>query len=407
MKKVRYLEIEGKSVGFNFLVALFAGMAALGAWAFFHLEHTGHSATGMNNQIVWGLPHVFAILLIVAASGALNLASIGTVFNKGLYKPLARISAWLAIALLMGGVIVLVLDLGNPFHVDYMLTSFNVKSVFAWNIVLYPGFFLFAGVYLWTMMDVNVRKYYKTAGTAAFIWRLVLTTGTGSIFGFLVGRAAYDAPIMAPLFIITSFAVGLAFFIITIMATYKWTNRPLGCVLLKRLKNLLVIFIAASCYFVVIFHLANSYATEHHSLENWILTGDSVYTKLFWIGQIAIGTVIPLILLLMPRTGECNTIIFSSAVLVIIGTFCQFFVIIIGGQAYPQQIIGSDWQVISSTFGDAAAYHQYSPSVWEIMLGIGGLGLSFLMVLFGFKIMRFLPESLADKDIDPHAKSST
>ena len=36
----------------------------------------------MNNQIVWGLPHVFAIFLIVAASGVLNVASIGSVFGK-------------------------------------------------------------------------------------------------------------------------------------------------------------------------------------------------------------------------------------------------------------------------------------------------------------------------------------
>jgi len=39
----------------------------------------------MNNQIVWGLPHVFAIFLIVAASGVLNVSSIGSVFNKPAY----------------------------------------------------------------------------------------------------------------------------------------------------------------------------------------------------------------------------------------------------------------------------------------------------------------------------------
>ena len=35
---------------------------------------TATSSPGMNNQIVWGLPHVFAIFLIVAASGVLNVA---------------------------------------------------------------------------------------------------------------------------------------------------------------------------------------------------------------------------------------------------------------------------------------------------------------------------------------------
>jgi len=42
------------------------------------------------------------------------------------------------------------------------------------------------------------------------VWRFVLTTGTGSIFGFLVARQAYDAAIMAPMFIAMSLAFGQA-----------------------------------------------------------------------------------------------------------------------------------------------------------------------------------------------------
>ena len=51
---------------------------------------------------------LFAIFLIIAASGVLNIASISSVFNIKIYKPLARLSALLAIALLTGGLIVLV-----------------------------------------------------------------------------------------------------------------------------------------------------------------------------------------------------------------------------------------------------------------------------------------------------------
>src|SRR5574340_542362 len=43
-----------------------------GLYAVYLMEHHGHLITGMNNQIVWGIPHVFAIFLIVSASGVLN-----------------------------------------------------------------------------------------------------------------------------------------------------------------------------------------------------------------------------------------------------------------------------------------------------------------------------------------------
>ena len=89
---VVYREIKD-SKGFYLLLALFGGLFALGFFTFLYLEHEGHHVTGMDNQIVWGLPHVFAIFLIVAASGALNVGSIGTVFRNKAYQPLGRLSA--------------------------------------------------------------------------------------------------------------------------------------------------------------------------------------------------------------------------------------------------------------------------------------------------------------------------
>src|SRR3989339_1420098 len=89
---------ECRTGQFIALLAL-GGVVVLGAlYAFFTLEHHGHVLTGMSNQIVWGLPHVFAVFLIVAASGALNVASIGSVFGKPIYKARAPLSGMLALA---------------------------------------------------------------------------------------------------------------------------------------------------------------------------------------------------------------------------------------------------------------------------------------------------------------------
>ena len=44
-------------------------VALVGLYAAHMMEEHGHIITGMNNQIVWGMPHVFAIFMIVTASG--------------------------------------------------------------------------------------------------------------------------------------------------------------------------------------------------------------------------------------------------------------------------------------------------------------------------------------------------
>ena len=82
-----YAEIRTSTPHYWALLSLFALLAAVGIAAAHHMDVEGHHISGMNNQIVWGLPHVFAIFLIVAASGALNLASLASVFDRAEYKP--------------------------------------------------------------------------------------------------------------------------------------------------------------------------------------------------------------------------------------------------------------------------------------------------------------------------------
>lgn len=397
MDTLRYSTIAATSSKFWMLLIGLALTVLIGVLSAHHMEVEGHVISGMNNQIVWGLPHVFAIFLIVAASGALNVASIASVFGKTEYKPLARLSALLAIALLAGGLAVLVLDLGRPDRLIVAMTQYNFKSIFAWNIILYTGFFAIVGVYIWAMMDNAMQKYSKKVGLFAFIWRLILTTGTGSIFGFLVARSAYDTAMLAPMFIIMSFAFGLAFYVLVLLASYTWTQRPLGDLVLNKLRNLLGVFIASILYFVAVYHVTNLYATEHHAVEKFLLVDGGIYTALFWIGQVLIGGLIPLALIYMPQTKNCRNTLMAACLMVIVGGFAQVYIIVIGGQAFPLEMFPG--MEVSSSFFDGEV-GQYCPSIWEILLGIAGIAISLLIVTVGVAILGFLPDSLSDKIVE-------
>ena len=141
----------------------------MGLLAAHAMEVHGHVITGMDNQVVWGMPHVFAIFMIVAASGVLNVASIGSVFGQAAYKARAPLSGLLCLALLVGGLFVLMLDLGRPERMVVAATHYNFKSVFAWNVFLYSGMFAIVGVYLWTLMEPRLGAWSKPAGLAAFV----------------------------------------------------------------------------------------------------------------------------------------------------------------------------------------------------------------------------------------------
>jgi molybdopterin-containing oxidoreductase family membrane subunit len=404
MKTVtHYSSIDGNSIAYWGLLAALGFVLLLGLGATWWMEHNGHYVTGMNNQIVWGMPHVFAVFMIIAASGILNVASIGSVFGRKTYKPLGRLSALLAFAFLAGGLMVLMLDLGRPDRLIIAATYLNPKSVFAWNILLYPGFFAAVLVYVWFMMERRMNTFSHQAGLFAFVWRLLLTTGTGSIFGFVVARNGYDAAVIAPMFIIMSFGFGLAIYILSLMASCRWTGRELGDHVVRTLKNLLGVFIAAMFYFVFVFHLTSLYGTENHGFESFILMDGGIFTQMFWIGWVLIGMLLPLGIVFHPGMSKSRNWIGIASAMVIIGGLASMYVIIIGGQAYPMTIFPG-YEVLDSSFFDGKI-SSYTPSIWEFGLGIGGVALALAMTAFAIKVLPFLPTSLADSVVDPHHKA--
>lgn len=373
-----------------YLLAGLGGLVVLiGLAAALFMEHNGHVVTGMNNQVVWGLPHVFAIFLIIAASGVLNVASIGSVFGKTVYKKRALLSALLCFAMLAAGLFVIMLDLGRADRLVIAMTHFNVTSVFGWNVILYPGMFAIVVVYMWTMMEKRMAPFSKYAGVMAFVWRLILTTGTGSIFGFLAARQSFQGAIIAPMFIVMSFAWGLAVFMIVQRAMSGWQDlQHMNKAVCDRMKHLLGTFIPAAFYFFVVYHLTNLYFAKAVSFERFILLDGGIYPLLLWGGYFLLGTVAPMLLIFLPSLSKRRNSVTVASALVIFGAFCQLYAFIIGGQAFPLEIFPE--MEVSSSFFDGAV-NTYSPSVPEFLLGMGGVALAFLITVVGVQIFDVLP----------------
>ena len=390
--KTEYMVVEfSKAILLYGIVAL--SLIGLGLFSFITLEHEGHWLTGMNNQVVWGLPHVFAIFLIIAASGILNIASISSVFNIKIYKPLGRLSALLAICLLTGGLIVLVLDLGRPDRLVVAMTTFNFKSIFAWNIFLYSGFMAVIAIYLWMMFEARYNKFVGKVGAFAFAWRVTLTTGTGSIFAFLVAKEAYGA-LSAPLFIALSLLMGTAIFYKILFWMDRGLGVPLGAEIISRFRKLLIYFIFTVLYITVLAHLTSLYITKNHDFEFFLLFSENIYTFLFWVGQIGLGTIIPLVILYNKKLSKSALGILLASILVILGGFIMLYIIIISGQAYPLDIFPGYNE--SSTFYDGAI-SAYTPSIYEVMLGLGGVGISAAIYIFAIMVLDFTPKNLGDE----------
>jgi molybdopterin-containing oxidoreductase family membrane subunit len=372
---------ESGERGFWIRLALAAAVLAAGLGSAWTIARDGHIATGMNHEIVWGMPHVFAIFLIVAASGVLNVASMASVFGQSHYKPWARLSGLLCVAMLAGGLMVLMLDLGRPERIVIAATHYNPTSMFAWNVLLYSGMFALVLLYLWMQMEKRMNRHAAPAGIAVLIWRFVLTTGTGAIFAFLVARQAYASAVLPPLFIALSLVWGMAVFVL-VQAAYGGAGEELT----RRMRGLFGILVALALYLTAVYHLTNLYFARQVEFERFILLEGGIYPALFWGGYVLAGSAAPM--WLVWRRGAGARSLYWAAALALAGAFAWLYVFIIGGQAFPLDIFPG--YEVTSSFRDGEIA-SYLPTLPELLLGLGGVAAAVVITLVGVQVLDFLP----------------
>ncbi len=109
---------------------------------------------------------------------------------------------------------------------------------------------------------------------------------------------------------------------------------------------------------------------------------------LFWVGYVAAGSVVPLILIYHPRLGGAAAVL-AASLLTIAGAFALLYVFIIGGQAWPLEIFPG--YEASSSFGDGQIT-AYAPRLPELLLGMGGVAVALLIIVIGLRVLPFAPE---------------
>jgi len=386
--KVKYTTIKGSSAGFYALVGILGVLSLGGAWASYEMFAVGHYLTGMSNQVPWGFPIVMAVYLIGLSAGSLVLSALSSVFGKDEFKSLARIAAALAALLLVGALMSIILDWGRPDRVMVPFFSFNPRSMFSLNGILYSTYIAICFVYLWAMF-AEKEKLVKLLGFTAVFWAVLVHSGTGAIFGFIGARELYHSPLLPPSFIAAALSSGTALMILVLLATFRWTGRKLDDRLIKNLGTYLAIFIIVVIYLVFIENLTRSYFPANYEAQHFLLLDGNKYTWIFWLGLVGCGNVFPLLILINRRVGKSIRWIVFACILVIIGVLAERYIIVLPAQIMPLDIMPG--MELSSNFNDGKM-GEYSVSFVEALQGIGITAFVFLLYVISLKFFELMPE---------------
>ncbi len=382
--EINYAAIEGKSRGYRNMLIVIGIILAVFAASYLVAYLSGFQVWGISNAVPWGQLITFDIYFIGLSAGAIVVSSLGYVFKKEEYKPIGRIAVFVGLLMMIGAMVCVLTDLGRPEKFWRLFMFFylnNMTSVFAINGIFYGGYILLMIVYLWLVME-GKAKLATLIGTIDVLWAILVHTFTGAIFGLISTREILTSPIKPFEFVTAACTSGTSLLIILTFLSFKFSKRHLDRKILLSLGKLLSYFIIVLGVMVFFDKLTHTYF-PHRQGAVFLFTGP--YWWLFWIFQIGMGIVFPLIILFHPRASKRVEGIMVAAASVVIGVLGERAAIVIPGTAQVQQLFPGEIQGIWGMPGT------FPITFWETTMSLGALALVTLLFVLGLKFLPILP----------------
>lgn len=257
-----------------------------------------------------------------------GLFFIAVVFNYRMkeYKPLAKPAAFLSPLFLAAGMGLLILDLGHPFRFWRLMVTFQPSSAASWGTWLLSIFFILNVAYAY-LLNKGEDVKAKRVGYLGLPFAFLGATYTGILLAQMQGKAFWHSAILPWLFLIGAIISGLAFTILVGIAMGK--TEELGTRFFSLGKILVwLVLLELGMIFTEVLVLLNG-GIEAVVGAKTILVGN--YSFLFWIVEVLLGAIIPLLILSGPNRKKLS---FQSmaAVLILIGIFTMRYVVVMTGQ---------------------------------------------------------------------------
>ncbi|MHB8809455.1 MAG: NrfD/PsrC family molybdoenzyme membrane anchor subunit, partial [Desulfobulbaceae bacterium] len=295
--------LAGTSSGaYNAAIAL-SGLLALVGTAFgIHTFFIGHEhAYGVTRDVPWGLLIAAYVFFVVTSTGLCLVSSIGHVFGVKAFQPIAKRSVFLAIASIIAGFLVIAFEIENPWRMAiYNVISPNPTSNIWWMGTLY-GAYLFFMLIEFALLQLEKHKQAGMFGLMGVVAGVAAHSNLGAVFGLLNGREFWHGPYMPIYFITSAMMSGCAAVIFFHWIAYKANGWKMSKELEESLQT--VAKLGALLYVIIMFFttwkvlsgITGQPPGKYEAMQA-LLTGS--FAKNFWIGEIAMGLVIPFLTIL-------------------------------------------------------------------------------------------------------------
>ena len=350
-------------MGIAFVVAMIRYIYGIGA------------ISNLSYSYPWGFWISFDLFTGVAiGSGAFVMASIVYIFELKEFQPLLRPSVLTGFLGYVMVVIALLVDLGHPERIWYMMIHWNHTSVLleigicvmSYLTVLAIEFapVVFDGL-KWQKFAHTVHKYIMPFVILGVVLSTLHQSSLGSLLLIQPAKLypLWWTPILPVLFFISAVSIGLAMIIFEASVSSRYFHRGLELHLLEKLGRAIPV--------VLVIYLIVRFTQLALAGDLQYLFNSGLMSILFW-AEITLGSIIPLVLFSFRRIRQSPNGLLISAIILLVGMILDRFDVSWFAVRHPDPM---------TYIPNLMAFNaHYIPSLPELSISVG---------IFSFGILAF------------------
>lgn len=366
----------------------------------------GLSLTHLSDLVPWGLWITIDLSSIAIAGGAFFLCAGVYLFGLKQYQPVARTATFVGISGYTMAMLALLLDIGRPDRFWHALVYWNKHSLL-WEvtmcIMLYLTVLVIEVLPILSSFEWLRNHYPKIAGKlesahhyapylalAGLCLSMLHQSSLGAMYGVLKARPFWFRPDVAVLFIISAVAGGMALTVFASMLAPKLTKRAMvKDELLERVSYFIGWMMAAYLYFRFWDALSMTYTYQAGRTEGLNLLTSGTLSFNFWIGEILLGAVIPMIILINKKT-RLNPSLRMLALALIVGGVVAY--------RWDTNLTGLLVMVSYLPGEPIVSYTMYRPSIVEWMAGLGIIAYGLTLFSLGVRYLHVVDHRYAEEE---------
>lgn len=396
-KETSAARFGSKGITIGIVIAALVTVAGLGLW--FWQMSQGLVLTNMRNLDSWGLYITNFMFLVGLSAGGLIISSAPKVFGVKGFGGISKIAVWTSICCTVLAIGFVLVDMGHPLRVWELFVYSNMNSPLMWDIIVLSIYLIVSIVYLWATLRTENGKGSPVAlrvlSVIALVTAILVHTVTAWIFGLQQAHEMWYTALLGPWFVSSALVCGVALVLIVVVALRKAGYMELAQENIIKMVKLLGVFLCIDLYFYACDLLTAGFpGAEGADMVAMLTTGP--LAGFFW-AEILLS-ILAIVVAFVPQLRKTSLIVVASLA-AIVAIFCKRVQLLVGGFQIPNidyavaLTPGSsvDWTAGLSLYQSMV----YTPTLLEVGLSVGVIGLGALMLLLGLKFLPLKPKEIA------------